>query len=43
MEDPAQGTWIVQFDQSKKYVNGTKGKLGSVYVRVKIRVSLVPR
>lgn len=43
MSDPAQGNWIIQFDQSKKYLNGTKGKLRSVYVRVKIRVSLVPR
>jgi hypothetical protein len=43
IKDPAQGTWFVQFDQSKKYVDGTRGKLESVYVRVKIRVSLVPR
>lgn len=43
MDDPAQGNWIVQFDQSKQYKNGTKGKLRSVYVRIKIRISLVPR
>ena len=43
MKDPAQGTWFVQFDQSKKYVDGTLGTLESVYVRVKIKVSLIPR
>ena len=42
MRDPAQGNWVVQFDQSKKYVNGNTGRLASVYVRVKITVSLVP-
>jgi hypothetical protein len=43
MKDPDQGTWFVQFDQSKKYVDGTLGTLESVYVRVRIHVSLVPR
>ncbi len=43
MKDPAQGKWIVQFDQSKKYRDGRSGKLESVYVRVKFRISLVPR
>jgi hypothetical protein len=43
MKHPSQGTWFVQFDQSKKYVDGTRGTLQSVYVRVKIKVSLVPR
>lgn len=43
MKDPDQATWFVQFDQSKRYVNGTRGTLKSVYVRVKIDVSLVPR
>jgi hypothetical protein len=41
MKDPDQGTWFVQFDQSKKYQDGTLGTLASVYVRVKIKVSLV--
>ena len=43
MKNPGQGTWFVQFDQSKKYVDGTLGTLESVYVRVRINVSLVPR
>jgi hypothetical protein len=41
MKDPDQGTWFVQFDQSKQYKDGTRGTLESVYVRVKIKVSLV--
>jgi hypothetical protein len=42
MESPAQGDWIVQFDQSKKYVNPAKAPLSSVYVRITITVSLDP-
>lgn len=43
MRNPDQGTWFVQFDQSKKFVDGRLGTLESVYVRVKFKVSLVPR
>lgn len=43
MKNPAQGIWFVQFDQSKKYVDGRSGKLASVFVRVKFKISLVPR
>jgi hypothetical protein len=41
MRKPAQGTWFVQFDQSRKFVDGRRGTLESVYVRVKFSVSLV--
>jgi hypothetical protein len=41
MRNPQQGTWFVQFDQSKKYVDGRSGKLETVHVRVKFQVSLV--
>ncbi len=43
MEEPTPGTWVVQFDQSKKYRDGRRGKLDSVYVRVRFSVTLVPR
>lgn len=36
-----QGLWTVQFDQLRKYHNGTKGRLKSVYVRLGINVRLV--
>ena len=34
------GRWIVQFDQAKKYRNGTKGGVNGVYVRLSIDVRL---
>jgi hypothetical protein len=40
MDDPDQGRWIIQFDQSKRYVNGNSGRLPSVYVRLRVNVSL---
>ena len=40
MKDPAQGVWWVQFDQSKKYVDGSVRRPNSVFVRVKIVISL---
>jgi hypothetical protein len=43
MKNPSQGSWIVQFDQSRKYVNGTTGKLHGVFVRLRITIRLVPR
>lgn len=43
MKEPTPGSWVVQFDQSKKYVDGRRGKLKSVYVRVRFSVTLVPR
>ncbi len=42
MRNPDQGNWFVQFDQSRKFVDGRRGTLKSVYVRVKFRVSLMP-
>ena len=42
VEDPGTGLWTVQFDQSKKYIDPTKGTLTGVFVRLRIRVSLVP-
>ncbi len=41
IKDPHLGRWIVQFDQSKKLVDPTAA--GIVYVRLGIRVRLVPR
>jgi hypothetical protein len=41
MRNPAQGTWVVQFDQSRKFVDGRRNTLKSVYVRVKFKVTLV--
>jgi hypothetical protein len=41
VNDPGTGLWTVQFDQAKKYVNGTKGTLDSVFVRLGINVTLV--
>jgi hypothetical protein len=38
---PKPGLWTVQFDQVRKYRNGTKGGLKSVYVRLGINVRLV--
>jgi hypothetical protein len=38
---PEQGLWTIQFDQLRKYRNGTKGGLKSVYVRLGISVRLV--
>lgn len=43
MSSPDQGRWVIQFDQSKRYVNGTTGRLASVFVRLQIDVKLVPR
>jgi hypothetical protein len=43
MKAPAPGRWIVQFDQSKQYVDGRRGKLKGVHVRVEFTVTLVPR
>ena len=43
MDSPDQGRWVIQFDQSKRYVNGTTGRLASVFVRLQIDVKLVPR
>ena len=43
MKSPSQGRWVIQFDQSKRYVNGTTGRLASVFVRLQINVKLVPR
>jgi len=43
MKRPDQGTWFVQFDQSKRYIDGTTGRLPSVYVRVKFTIELLPR
>jgi hypothetical protein len=41
MRNPEQGTWVVQFDQSKRFVDGRRNTLRSVYVRVKFNVTLV--
>ena len=41
VDSPGTGTWIVQFDQSKKYIGDTT-RLDSVFVRLKIVVSLRP-
>ena len=43
VEKPSPGLWTVQFDQVRKYRNGTKGGLDSVYVRLGINVRLVRR
>jgi hypothetical protein len=40
MDDPEQGRWVIQFDQSKRYVNGNSGRLQSVFVRLEVVVSL---
>lgn len=40
--DPGFGLWTVQFDQSRKYIDGTKGTLNSVFVRLGINVTRVP-
>jgi hypothetical protein len=40
MKNPAQGVWWVQFDQSKKFVNGAVRRPNSVFVRVQIVISL---
>ena len=42
VEDPGTGLWTVQFDQSKKYHAPGSPKLTGVYVRLQIRVALVP-
>ena len=42
IDDPSRGKWIVQFDQSKRYINGTTGRLRSVFVRLQIDIKLVP-
>ncbi len=42
VDNPGTGEWIVQFDQSKKYV-ADETKLNSVFVRLRILVSLKPR
>lgn len=41
IKDPKPGLWTVQFDQSRRYVNGNLGTLRSVYVRLPISVRLV--
>jgi hypothetical protein len=38
---PRLGRWIVQFDQSRKYVDPDEAEI--VYVRLGIRITLVPR
>lgn len=43
IDKPSPGLWTVQFDQVRKYRNGTKGDLGSVYVRLGINVRLIRR
>ena len=41
IKDPAQGTWFVQFDQSKQYKDGRRGKLQGVFVRIKFEITFV--
>jgi hypothetical protein len=45
VDNPKPGTWTVQFDQSKKYIDATKpnNTLDSVFVRLGISVTLVPQ
>jgi hypothetical protein len=45
VDDPGQGNWIVQFDQSKKFRDARKPNSGlkSVFVLIRITVSLVPQ
>jgi hypothetical protein len=45
INEPKPGTWTVQFDQSKKYIDATKpnNTLESVFVRLGISVTLVPQ
>ena len=45
VRDAKAGTWIVQFDQSKKYRDARKPNSGlkSVFVLIRISVTLVPR
>jgi len=45
VDNPKPGTWTVQFDQSKKYIDATKpgNTLDSVFIRLGISVTLVPR
>jgi hypothetical protein len=45
VNEPKPGLWTVQFDQSKKYIDGSKegSTLDSVFVRLGISVTLVPR
>jgi hypothetical protein len=43
MKDPSQGVWWVQFDQSKKFVDGSVRAPNSVFVRVKFEITLQPR
>jgi hypothetical protein len=40
MDDPDQGRWTIQFDQSKRYIKASSGRLKSVYVLLPIEVSL---
>jgi len=44
VDEPKTGTWTVQFDQSKKYIDATKPNSGlaSVFVLIRISVTLVP-
>jgi hypothetical protein len=43
VNEPKPGTWIVQFDQSKRYIDAAKpgSGLDSVFVRLEISVTLV--
>ena len=41
MDRPHQGRWVVQFDQSKKYVKAGSRRFPGVYVQVEFRISLV--
>jgi len=43
MRTPRLGRWIVQFDQSRRYVNGNTGRLRGVFVRLEFRIALEPR
>jgi len=41
IKNPAQGNWFVQFDQSKQYRDGRRGKLRGVFVRIRFTITLV--
>jgi hypothetical protein len=41
IKNPKTGSWFVQFDQIKKYVDPSKKQISSVYVRLRIDVSRV--
>jgi hypothetical protein len=39
MAEPTEGIWVVQFDQSKKFVNGAIETPKTVFVRVKFEIT----